>query len=106
MFVPIIHGEIDINSMQFGFMPGHDTTDEILMLQQPQEKYLSKEKIPILFVDLVKAFDCVPCKVLWCAKRTLGIEEQLLLPFRPFIIHYYLGYSQLFVHGRLLRIRR
>ena len=40
--------------MQFGFMPGRETTDAIFILRQLQEKYLVKSKnMFYAFVDLV-----------------------------------------------------
>ena len=65
VLVPIIRNQIDINSMQFGFMPGRGTTAAIFILSKLQEKYLSKKKDTyFMFVDFGKAFDRVPCKVL------------------------------------------
>ena len=51
--------------MQFGFMPGRGTTDPIFILRQLQEKHLAKnKKLYFAFVDLEKAFDHVPRKVM------------------------------------------
>ena len=65
--------------MQFGFMPGRGTTDAIFILRQLQEKHLAKnKKLYFAFVDLEKAFECVPRKVIWWAMRKLGIEEWIV----------------------------
>ena len=62
--------------MQFGFVPGRDTTDAILIFRQLQEKYLATNKpLNIAFVDLEKAFDSVPRKVPRWALRSVGVEE-------------------------------
>ena len=61
----ISRGCIVIYDMQFGFMPGRETTDAIFIVRQLQEKFLYKNKILYCaFIDLEKAFDGVPRKVL------------------------------------------
>ena len=67
---------VDIDGMQFGFVPGRGMTDAIFIIRQLQEKYNAANKpLYIAFVDLEKAFDRVPRKVLWWALRSLGVEE-------------------------------
>ena len=73
---------INIDEMQFAFVPGRGTTDAIFIVRQLQEKYLPMKDLSgknltlyYAFVDLEKAFDRVPRKVLWWAMRTVGIEE-------------------------------
>ena len=62
----IIRQQVDIDSMQFGFMPGRSTTDAIFILRQMQEKHhLKRKTMYAAFVDLEKGFDRVPRKVLW-----------------------------------------
>ena len=64
----IIRERISIDDMQFGFMPGRGTTDAIFILRQLQEKHLSKnKKLYFTFVDLEKAFNRIPRKVIWRA---------------------------------------
>jgi len=61
----IIRTQVDIDSMQFGFMRGRGTTGAIFILRQIQEKYLGKQKeLYFIFVDLEKAFDRVLRKVM------------------------------------------
>ena len=70
---------IDIDEMQFGFVPGRGTTDAIFLLRQLQEKYLGKRKnLYLAFVDLEKAFDRVPCRVVWWAMRKLSVDKWLV----------------------------
>ena len=40
----LIRPQVDINEMQFGFMPGCGPTNVIFSLSQLQEKYLAKKK--------------------------------------------------------------
>ncbi|XP_057312797.1 uncharacterized protein LOC130654265 [Hydractinia symbiolongicarpus] len=75
----LLRERIDIDKMQFGFVPGRGTTDAIFLLRQLQEKYLGKRKnLYFAFVDLEKAFDRVPRKVIWWAMRKLGVDEWLV----------------------------
>ena len=68
---------VDIDAMQFGFVLGHGTTDAIFIIRQLQEKYITANKpLYFAFVDLEKAFDRVPRRVLWWALRSLGVEER------------------------------
>ena len=66
--------------MWFGFMPGRGTTGAIFILRQLQDKHLGKH-IPLYFafVELEKAFDHVPRKVLWWAMRRVRVEEWVIL---------------------------
>ena len=67
------------NDMQLGFMPGHSTTDIIFIVHQLQEKFYAINKtLYMAFVNLEKAFDCVPRRVIWWALHKLGIEEWLV----------------------------
>ena len=75
----VIRSQVDIDSMQFGFMPGRGTADAIFILRQLQEKHLGKHKpLYFAFVALEKAFDRVPRKVLWWAMRRVVVEEWVI----------------------------
>ena len=54
-----------IDEMQFGFMPGKGTTRALFILRRMQEEFRKREKkLYMCFVDLEKAFDRVPRKVM------------------------------------------
>ena len=70
---------VSIDDSQFGFVPGRGTTDAIFLVQQLQEKYLAANKrLYMAFVDLAKAFDHVPPKVIWWSLKKLGVEEWIV----------------------------
>ena len=68
-----------IDDMQFGFMLGKGTIDAVFILRRIQEEFLAKQKkLYMCFVDLEKAFDRVPRKVVEWAMRKKGIPEALV----------------------------
>ena len=69
----LIRQVVSIDDSKFGFVPGRGTTDAIFVVQQLQEKYLLNKRLYMAFMDLEKAFDCVPRKVIWWALRKLGV---------------------------------
>ena len=57
-------------------MPGKGTIDVVFILRRLQEEYLDKEKkLYMCFVDLKKATDKIPRKVLEWAMRKRGIPK-------------------------------
>ena len=53
----IIRQQVDIDNMQFGFMPGRSTTDAIFILNQMQEKHhLKRKTMYAAFGDPQKTF--------------------------------------------------
>lgn len=52
-----IRTQVDIDAMQFGFIPKRGTSDAIFILRRIHGKYLGKHKnLYLAFVDLEKAF--------------------------------------------------
>jgi len=71
--------QVNIEELQFGFMPGRGTVDAIFIARQMQEKYRAKKKdLYFAFIDLEKAFDRVPRDVLHWALSKAGVEEWLI----------------------------
>ena len=71
-----IHDRVNIDEMQFGFVPGSCTIGAIFVVRQLQEKYIKANKLfYFVFVDLKKSFDHVPEEALWWALRSLIVEE-------------------------------
>ena len=65
--------------MQYGFMPGRGTVDTVFVLRRLTEKFRTKnKKLFFVFVDLEKAFDRVPRKVIRFALRWKGVPEYLV----------------------------
>ena len=69
----LIRQVVSTDDSKFGFVPGRGTTDAIFVVSQLQEKYLAANKrLYMAFVDLEKASDRVPRKVIWWALRMVG----------------------------------
>ena len=70
---------VNLNEMQFGFMPGKGTVDAIFIVRRMQEEYQKKDKkLYMCFVDMEKAFDRVPKKVMEWAMRKKGLSEVMV----------------------------
>ena len=75
----LIRHLVSTDDFQFGFLPGRGTTDAIFVVRQLQEKYLAANKrLYMALVDLEKAFNRVPQKVIWWALRKLGVDEWIV----------------------------
>ena len=71
-----IRGQVSIDNMQFGFMPGKGTTDTSFIMRQVHEKNKAKKKKQYYaFVELEKTFDRVPREVVIWAFRKLCVAH-------------------------------
>ena len=60
------------------FVPGRGTVDSVSVLRRLSEKFRAKNKLFFIFVDLEKALDWVPRKVISFALKQKGIPEYLV----------------------------
>ena len=74
-----IRAFVDFDEAQFGFMPGKRTIDGLFLVRRLQEEHRAKDKrMYMCFVDLEKAFDRVPRRVMEWATRKKGLPEILV----------------------------
>ena len=79
---------INWNKMQFGFMPEKETMNAIFIARKMQEEYQKKVmKLYICFIDMEKAFDRMPRKVMERTMRKKGLSEVMV----PAVISLYVG---------------
>ena len=79
MIEKYIREAVNIDGMQFGFMPEKGMIDAIFMTRIMQERFLAKKKdLYFPFVDLEKEFDRVPRQVVTSALRKVGLEEWII----------------------------
>ena len=69
---------INLNKMQFGFLPRKGIVDEIFILGKMQQEYQKDKKLYMCFVDMGKAFDRVQRKVMKWAMRKKGLAEVMV----------------------------
>ena len=74
-----IRNMVEVDEMQFGFMPGKGTVDAVFILRRLQEEYRDKgKKLYMCFVDLEKAFDRAPRRVMEWAMRQRELPEAIV----------------------------
>ena len=64
--------------MQFGYMPGRETAGALFVVRKMQKEYRDKKKLYRCFVDIEKAFDRVPRKVIEWAMKNKGLPEVIV----------------------------
>ena len=70
----LIRQLVSIDDSQFGFVPGRGTTGAIFVVRHLREYLAANKRLYMAFVDLDKAFDVVPRKVIRWALRILGVD--------------------------------
>ena len=74
-----LHEVVDIDKMQYGFLPGRGTVDAVFVLRRLSEKFRAKnKKLFFRFVDLENSFDWVPREVIHFALSQKGVPEYLV----------------------------
>ena len=77
IFEKRLKNEVKIDDTQMGSMLGRGTVNAIFILWQILEKYeMAGRKLYVVFVDLEKAFDHVPRKVIWLVLSRKGVMEK------------------------------
>ena len=69
---------VNIDKMQYGFMPGIGTVDVVFVLRRLSEILRAKNKLFFIFLDLEKAFNQVPREVIDFAFRQKVVPEYLV----------------------------
>ena len=70
---------VNLNKMQFGFMPGKKRVDAIFIVRKMQKKHQKMDKnLYMCFVDMAKAFGRVTRKVMEWAMKTKGLSEVMV----------------------------
>ena len=76
-----IRALVEVDDMQFGFMPGRGTTDAFFIVRRMQDEYREKHKKFVYVFHRFregKTFDRVPGRVIQWALRKKGIPEMLV----------------------------
>ena len=80
--------EPKLTDAQCGVRPGRSTMDQMFALQQIFEKSWEYAKeVNACFVDLEKAYDCIPRDKLWAVLLQYGIGGQLLNAIKSLYLH-------------------
>ncbi|KAI3801889.1 hypothetical protein L1987_30006 [Smallanthus sonchifolius] len=78
-----IRRQTQVTANQFGFMPGRSTTEAIHILRRLMEKYREKKHdLHMVFIDLEKAYDSVPRRLIWESLEGRGIPSKYIEAIR------------------------
>lgn len=82
---------------QAGFRAGRSITDHLFCLTQIIEKKVAvNQELHILYVDLKKAYDSIPQKLLWGALHETNINSNIILAVKKL---YQCSYSKVKIKG-------
>ena len=71
-----IRALVEVDNMQFGFMPKRGTIDAFFIVRRKQQEYRKKDKkLYMYFMDFEKAFDRVPRRGMQWALRKKGLPK-------------------------------
>ena len=84
----------NISEMQSGFVPDRGTIDGIFVVRQLQKYITAKKLLDVALIDLEKAFDYVPRKVLLWVLRSFGVQECVVCGFKGMYLCPELSVSQ------------
>ena len=80
--------EPKLSGAQCGFRLGQSTMDQMFALLQIFEKSWEYAKeVNACFVDLEKAYDCIPKEKLWAVLLQYGIGGQILTAINSLYMH-------------------
>ena len=76
-----------LSSHQFGFRPGHSTTEQLLLVYEYVSEMIDRgETVDVVLFDYSKAFDVVPHSILIDKLKNIGIDGEILSWISSFLM--------------------
>ncbi|XP_071699213.1 uncharacterized protein [Rutidosis leptorrhynchoides] len=71
--------ETNVSENQFGFMPKRSSIEAIHIIRNLMEKHREKQRnLEMVFLDLEKAYDCVPRNLIWKTLKDRSISSRYI----------------------------